>query len=420
MIEEILSAGNMRAAYRQVVSNKGAAGIDGMGVDELHDHLWKNWSAIKSQIQCGTYIPCAVRKVEIPKPNGGKRMLGIPTVTDRLIQQAIAQKLNLLYDGSFSESSFGFRPGRSAHQAVGRALEYFENGKRKVVEMDLEKFFDRVNHDKLMSILRERITDKPLLKLIRRYLQAGIMEGGLVSLRTEGTPQGSPLSPILSNILLDKLDKELEKRKLSFVRYADDCSIYVRSQRAAERVLQSVTRFLEDKLLLRVNREKSKISRPDQCHLLGFGFRYKKGGCIPRVSERPKEQLKEKIRAITKRNRGVSIQQVLEELNMVTRGWINYFKIGSMKGLCERLDSNIRYRLRMCICKHWKTPQNRAKNLMTLGIDRSTAMRVAYTGRRIAYVCNKGAVNVAINNKRLAAFGLISMSDYYAERRVTC
>ena len=210
----------------------------------------------QSQIQCGTYIPCAVRKVEIPKPNGGKRMLGIPTVTDRLIQQAIAQKLNLLYDGSFSESSFGFRPGRSAHQAVGRALEYFENGKRKVVEMDLEKFFDRVNHDKLMSILRERITDKPLLKLIRRYLQAGIMEGGLVSLRTEGTPQGSPLSPILSNILLDKLDKELEKRKLSFVRYADDCSIYVRSQRAAERVLQSVTRFLEDKLLLRVNREK--------------------------------------------------------------------------------------------------------------------------------------------------------------------
>ena len=415
MLEEILSAENMRAAYRQVVSNKGAAGIDGMGVDELHDHLWKNWSVIKSQIQHGTYMPCAVRKVEIPKPNGGKRMLGIPTVTDHLIQQAIAQKLNLLYDGSFSESSFGFRPGRSAHQAVERALEYFENGKRKVVEMDLEKFFDRVNHDKLMSILRERITDKPLLKLIRRYLQAGIMEGGLVSLRTEGTPQGSPLSPILSNILLDKLDKELEKRKLNFVRYADDCSIYVGSQRAAERVLQNVTRFLEDKLLLRVNREKSKISRPDQCHLLGFGFRYKKGGCIPRVSERPKERLKEKIRTITKRNRGVSIQQVLEELNMVTRGWINYFRIAGCKTFLARLDGWIRIRLRTYIWKKWQFIRTRIKKLKQFDIPEWVALTVAKTRKGAVRIAST-ALSTIMTSEYLKGLGFIPMSEYYYVR----
>ena len=218
MLEDILSAENMRAAYQRVVSNKGAAGIDGMGVDELHAHLCENWAGIRDQLRQGTYMPSAVRKVEIPKPNGGKRMLGIPTVTDRLIQQAIAQKLSVMYDGNFSDSSFGFRPQRSAHQAVERALYYLNNGSNKVVELDLEKFFDRVNHDKLMSVLYERVSDKILLKLIRRYLQAGIMEGGVASPRTEGTPQGSPLSPVLSNILLDKLDKELERRKLRFVR----------------------------------------------------------------------------------------------------------------------------------------------------------------------------------------------------------
>ena len=415
MLEYILSASNMRQAYKQVVSNKGAAGIDGMGVDELHDHLCANWSAIKRQIQHGAYIPCAVRKVEIPKPNGGKRMLGIPTVTDRLIQQAIAQTLSALYDTCFSDNSFGFRPGRSAHQAVERALEYFASGSRKVVEMDLEKFFDRVNHDKLMSILCECITDKPLLKLIRRYLQAGIMEGGVASTRTEGTPQGSPLSPILSNILLDKLDKELERRGLHFVRYADDCSIYVKSQRSAERVLQSVTRYLEDKLHLKVNRDKSKVSRPDECHLLGFGFRYKKGGCVPRVSERAKERLKDKIRVITKRSRGISIRQMLEELNTAIRGWVNYFRIAGCRTFLEKVDGWIRVRLRTFIWKQWQFIRTRIKKLKQFNIPEWVALTVAKTRKGLVRIAST-ALSTSMTNDYLKGLGFIPMSEYYYVR----
>lgn len=272
MLEEILGKENMTIAFKRVVSNKGASGVDAMEVEELRAHMNTNWSTIKTRLLEGKYIPNAIREVEIPKPNGGKRKLGIPTVTDRLIQQAISQKLSEIYDKEFSSYSYGFRPGKSAHQAVRQAEQYINEGNKFVVEIDLEKFFDKVNHDRLMQHLSRRIEDKQLLKLIRRYLTKGIMVDGVVSKRTEGTPQGSPLSPILSNIVLDELDKELENRGHKFVRYADDCSVYVHSQKAANRVLESITGFIEGKLKLKVNREKSKVSPATRSNLLGFSF----------------------------------------------------------------------------------------------------------------------------------------------------
>lgn len=272
MLEEIFGKGNMTKAFKKVLANKGACGVDAMGVEELQAHLNKHWSTIKTRLLEGKYIPNAVREVEIPKPNGGKRKLGIPTVTDRLIQQAIARKLNQIYDKEFSEYSYGFRPGKSAHQAVRQAESYINEGNKFVVEIDLEKFFDKVNHDRLMEHLSRRIADKRLLKLIRRYLTKGILAEGVVSRRTEGTPQGSPLSPLLSNIVLDELDKELESRGHKFVRYADDCSVYLQSMKAASRVLESLTGFIEGKLKLKVNGEKSKVSPAAKSNLLGFSF----------------------------------------------------------------------------------------------------------------------------------------------------
>lgn len=272
MLEEILSKDNMTRAYKRVIENKGAGGIDGMKVEELTSHMQKNWERIKAELIEGRYIPSAVREVEIPKPNGGTRKLGIPTVTDRLIQQAISQEITKLYDTNFSESSYGFRPGKSAHQAVKRAEELINEGKVYVVELDLENFFDKVNHDRLMYHLSQQISDKRLLKLIRKYLTRGIMKDGVMSRREEGTPQGSPLSPILSNIVLDELDKELEKRGHSFVRYADDCNIYVNSRKSAERVLAGITEYVEGKMKLKVNREKSKVSNAKESSILGFSF----------------------------------------------------------------------------------------------------------------------------------------------------
>jgi len=272
MLEEIFGKENMTKAFKKVLANKGACGVDAMGVEELQAHMNKHWSTIKTRLLEGKYIPNAVREVEIPKPNGGKRKLGIPTVTDRLIQQSIAQRLNQIYDKEFSEYSYGFRPGKSAHQAVRQAERYINEGNKFVVEIDLEKFFDKVNHDRLMQQLSRRIEDKRLLKLIRRYLTKGIMAEGVVNRRTEGTPQGSPLSPLLSNIVLDELDKELESRGHKFVRYADDCSVYLQSMKAATRVLESLTGFIEGKLKLKVNGEKSKVSPATKSNLLGFTF----------------------------------------------------------------------------------------------------------------------------------------------------
>jgi len=299
MLEQILHRRNIENALLQVTSNKGSGGIDGMQTDELRDYLNGNWTQLRGQILSGIYKPDPVRKVEIPKPQGGKRMLGIPTVLDRLIQQAVAQWLGPQYEGQFSKNSYGFRPRKNAHQAVLQGQRQLQEGKEWVIELDLEKFFDRVNHDRLMSTLSKKVTDKRTLKLIRSYLTSGIMEGGIISQRTEGMPQGSPLSPLLSNIVLDELDKELEKRGHAFVRYADDCSIYVRSKASAKRVSESIIKYIEGRLLLKVNREKTKISRPWQSTLLGFSFYKQKGEWQIRIAEKSISRIKEKCRAIT-------------------------------------------------------------------------------------------------------------------------
>lgn len=341
----------MLAAYSRVVSNHGASGVDGMGVDSFHDHIKRNWVSIRQCIETGTYIPMAVKKVEIPKPNGGVRMLGIPTVTDRLIQQSIAQVLSLYYDNGFSDNSYGFRPGRSAHQALVKAQGYLNEGFTYVVELDLEKFFDKVNHDKQMTLLSRRITDKVLLKLIRRYLRTGILCNGLCQPRDEGTPQGSPLSPVLSNILLDELDKELDRRELRYVRYADDVSIYVGSKRSSARVLQSITNYIEEKLLLKVNVDKSKVSRPGRSTLLGFTFGKRKSVWHPYVSPKSKQRIKAKIKRMTNRSKSMNLQTRLLKLSEITIGWCSYYKLSDCKSFLRGLDEWTRFRVRMCIRK---------------------------------------------------------------------
>ena len=361
-MEAVVEANNMRRALKRVKSNKGSAGIDGMSVAELTAYLMLHWRAIRASLLEGKYSPAPVRRVDIPKPGGGMRQLGIPTVLDRLIQQAIHQILEPLYDPGFSESSYGFRPNRSAHQALKTARKHVASGKRWVVDLDLEKFFDRVNHDILMSRLAKRIGDKRLLKLIRRYLEAGILTDGVVISRVEGTPQGGPLSPLLANILLDDFDKELEKRGHTFCRYADDCNIYVASRRAAERVMASIVTFLETKLKLKVNRAKSAVARPNERKFLGMRI---VGGNKAYISLAPKSllRLKTTIRRITKRNRGISLAQLLRELNQSTMGWVNYFALARINSFCRVLDSWIRRRLRCFIWKQWKTWANRVSHL---------------------------------------------------------
>ena len=422
LMERILSGDNLNAAYLQVVRNKGAAGVDGMEYTELKGHLRKNGDTIREQLRTRTYKPQPVRRVEIPKPDGGVRNLGVPTVTDRFVQQAVAQVLTPIFEEKFHDQSYGFRPGRCAQQAVLKSLEMMNDGHNWIVDIDLEKFFDTVNHDKLMTIVGKTVKDGDVLSIIRKFLVSGIMIDEEYEDSVVGTPQGGNLSPLLANIMLNELDWELEARGLDFVRYADDCIIMVGSEPAANRVMRSVTKFLEQKLGLKVNVTKSKVGRPKDIKYLGFGYYYdttaKGYKAKPHVKSVTK--FKAKAKELTRRSWGVSNKYKIEKLNQLIRGWINYFRIGNMKDFCQKMDSHIRYRLRMCIWKQWKTPQNRAKNLMKLGIDRNTAYKVAYTGRRIAYVCSFGAVNVAISNRRLAAYGLTSMSDYYAARRVAC
>lgn len=408
----------MIAAYERVVSNQGAAGVDKMSVDVLLAHMQRHWETIKQQLIAGTYIPQAVRKVEIPKPNGGKRMLGIPTVTDRMIQQAIAEKLSEMYDGGFSESSFGFRPKRSAHQAVRQSRSFLNDGYTSIVEMDMEKFFDKVNHDKLMSILSERIADKALLKLIRRYLKSGIMEGGVTSVRSEGTPQGSPLSPVLSNILLDKLDKELETRGHRFVRYADDVSIYVKSKRAAERTLQSVTTYLEEELLLKVNKEKSKVSRPMKSNLLGFTFGKVKGSWEPLLSPKTKARIKEKIKTITSRRISISIEDRLRKLAQVSIGWCSYFAISKSKSFMTRLDEWTRFRIRMCLWKSWKQPRTRIRELIKLGMDKFHAYLNGNTRKGYCRIAHSGILHHTLTNNYLERLGFQPVLTFYESRHV--
>lgn len=375
LMEAVVARENMQDAYSRVMSNKGAAGVDKMPVEELKPYLQEHWARIRQELLTGTYQPQAVRCVEIPKPNGGVRQLGIPTVVDRMIQQALHQVMSPIYEPNFSESSYGFRPGRNAQQAVLAAREYAAEGRRWVVDLDLEKFFDRVNHDILMSRLARRIHDKRVLGLIRRYLQAGMMTGGVTNPRTEGTPQGGPLSPLLSNILLDELDKELERRGHKFCRYADDCNIYVRSREAGERVMKSVTDFLTNRLSLKVNAEKSAVARPWERKFLGYTMTWHKR---PRLKVAPTslERMKAKVRMIYREGRGRRLLKVIEDLNRMLRGWIQYFRLAEVKGIFEELDGWIRRKLRCLLWRQWKRNFTRAKKSDEAGTGQSTSVEV--------------------------------------------
>ena len=422
LMEQILSKDNLNAAYLQVVRNKGAAGIDGMTVGELGAYLSENGENIREQLRTRKYKPQPVRRVEIPKPDGGIRNLGVPTVIDRFVQQAVAQVLTPIFEEQFHDHSYGFRPNRCAQQAVLKALEMMDDGHSWIVDIDLAKFFDTVDHDKLMAIFGRTIKDGDVISVVRKFLVSGVMIDDEYEDTGIGTPQGGNISPLLANIMLNELDKELEERGLDFVRYADDLIIMVGSRQAAERVMRSVTRYIEERLGLKVNAEKSRVDKPKGIKYLGFGFYYDSFAKGYKARPHPKAaaKFKAQMKKYTCRSWGVSNGYKVKKLNQLIRGWINYFGIGSMKGLCKRLDSQIRYRLRMCIWKHWKTPKNKEKNLVKLGVPRWAAHKVANTGNRIAHMCHNGWVQKAISNKRLAEYGLISMLDYYTERCVTC
>jgi len=371
MLEEILDFRNIQKALQRVISNKGAGGVDGMQTDELRDYLTQHWSELKSKILSGMYRPSPVRGIEIPKASGGKRLLGIPTVIDRLIQQAIQQWLSPVYEADFSPYSYGFRPHRNAHQAVLQARSHIASGGSWIIELDLSNFFDRVHHDRLISQLSKRISDKRTLDLIRRYLTSGILLGGVVSPRQEGTPQGSPLSPLLSNIVLDELDKELHKRGHKFVRYADDCSIYVNSNKSAHRVLDSITRYIEKVLRLKVNLEKTKISRPGSCQLLGFSFyRNNKGEYRMWIPQSSLDRIRIKLRKLTMRSKPMTVKERITGLESAIGGWVNYFSIADSKKSMQQLDRKVYNRLRICIWKQWKTIRNRYRNLIKLGLSK--------------------------------------------------
>ena len=412
LIDQILSRKNMLLALKRVERNKGSHGVDGMPVQNLRKHLVENWSFIKTSILEGTYEPMPVRRVEIPKPDGGVRLLGIPTVTDRLIQQAIAQVLSKIYDPTFSEHSYGFRPNRSAHDAVRKAKSYIRDGYRWVVDMDLEKFFDRVNHDRLMSTLAKRIQDKTLLKLIRKYLQAGVMINGVVSITDEGTPQGGPLSPLLSNIVLDELDKELEKRGHKFVRYADDCNIYVKSRRAGKRTMASVQRFVERKLRLKVNEKKSAVDRPWRRKFLGFSFTSSREPKV-RVAKESMKRMKKKVREITSRKMPYSMEYRIQRLNQYLTGWCGYFALADTPSPFIELDSWIRRRLRMCLWKEWKKPKTKIRNLVKLGVPAWKAYEWGNSRKGYWRISKSPILHRTLGNSYWKSRGLRSLHERY-------
>lgn len=413
MLEEILEIRNVQKAFKQVTANKGAGGIDGMQTDELRDYLNLSWQTLRKDILEGNYRPQAVRKVEIPKAQGGTRMLGIPAVTDRLLQQAIAQWLSPKYEEEFSNYSYGFREGRNAHQAVLQAQQNLNEGYEWIVELDLEKFFDRVNHDKLMGLLAKKISDKGTLKLIRSYLNSGIMEGGIVRPRTEGTPQGSPLSPLLSNIVLNELDKELEARGHRFVRYADDCSIYVRSEKSAQRVMETITEYIERKLKLKVNRTKSKVSRPHESTLLGFSFYKTTTGWEIRIAPKSLKKIKEKMKEQTKRNNPSNAKEKIKKMEAVIRGWVNYFVIAKAKGKMHELDELVRTRLRIGIWKQWKNPRTKRMNLQKLGIKPGKAYEWSYSRKGYCRIAHSPVLNLTLNNEYFARLHYVGFTNFY-------
>lgn len=415
MTEQLVERENMLRAYKRVVKNKGAAGIDGVTVEDLLSVIKEEWAAIKRQILSGTYKPQAVRMVEIPKKSGGSRQLGIPTVMDRLIQQALLQILNSVFDRTFSVNSYGFRPGKSAQMAVEQARTYQKAGKRWVVDLDLENFFDEVNHDRLLKRIRWQVTDEKVLVLISRYLKTGILVGGCVSRREKGTPQGSPLSPLLSNIVLDEFDKELNRRKLSFCRYADDCNIYVRSQKAGRRIKESITKFIEQQMRLKVNEEKSAVARPWKRAFLGYSFSSHKQAKI-RVPMETIKRFKQKLKQLFRKGKGRNVGRFISETLMpVLRGWINYFRLSEVKGFAERLDEWIRRRLRVIIWRQWKRPRTRRRNLIKLGLNKERAIKSANNGRGAWWNAGASHMNQAIPIRYLRSCGLISLLEKWNE-----
>jgi len=415
LMDKVLERSNLKKALKRVVANKGAPGIDGMKVEELQDFLMDNWGTIKQELTKGVYKPSPVRRVEIPKPGGGMRQLGIPTVLDRFIQQAILQVLSPILEQTFSQYSYGFRPKKSARQAVKQARKYIEQGARYVVDMDIEKFFDKVNHDMLMNKIHKHIKDKQIIRIIRRYLQAGIMICGVCVTTEHGTPQGGPLSPLLSNIYLTDLDNELEKRGHKFVRYADDANIYVSSERAGKRVLNSMENFLGKKLKLRTNKEKSAVDKPSRSKFLGFSFFTRKGTPHIRIAPITIERFKNNIRRLTKRSTGESIEDKVNKLNKYITGWTAYFSIAKARSILRGLDSWIRRRLRMCLLKQWKRCKTKLRKLMKLGIPEDWAGRIAFSRKKCWRLSNTPQVAKALGTKFWQEQGLKSLVERYDE-----
>jgi RNA-directed DNA polymerase len=401
----VVEKGNAKRALERVLQNKGAPGVDGMKVEQLPEHLRVHWKRIRQELLDGAYVPQPLRRVEIPKPGGGKRKLGIPTVLDRFIQQAMQQVLQGHLDDMFSESSYGFRPRRSAHQAVQQAQQYVSSGLRWVVDCDLEKFFDGVNHDILMGLLAARVEDKSALKIVRNYLKAGVLEEGLVKPTVEGQPQGGPLSPLLSNVMLDVLDKELEKRGHKFVRYADDCNVYVASKRAGERVMESITKFLHNKLKLRVNKEKSAVDKPQRRKVLGFSFTW---GEKPRRRLAPQAimRMKKRVRELTRKTKGMSLQQMIERLAQYLTGWRGYFGFCETPSVLATMDSWIRRRLRRFVWIQWKHGRKRYAELRKRGVSKDLAAQTAGSAHDAWRLSNSPALAIAFSNKYFSEVGL--------------
>jgi RNA-directed DNA polymerase len=410
LMEEVCERENLKEALRRVKANKGSPGVEGITVNQLDDYLEQHWPAIREQLLSGTYKPRPVKRVEIPKPDGGVRKLGIPTVLDRFVQQTVMQVLQRRWDRTFSEHSYGFRPGRSAHQAVAQAQRYIAEGRGWCVDLDLEKFFDRVNHDKLMGQIAKRVGDKRLLKLIRAFLNAGVMENGLVSQSVEGTPQGGPLSPLLSNLVLDELDQELERRGHRYVRYADDCNIYVCSERAGQRVMESVTRFITQELKLKVNETKSAVAQPQERKFLGFSFTA--GPDVKRViAPKALNRFKQRIREITRRAKGVSMKTTIGELAPYMRGWRSYFGFCETPEVLLSLTRWVRLRIRAAMWRQWKTPRRRREALLELGVRLRLATNTAGSGLGPWYLAKAKALSVGLSNAYFKSLGLPSLAE---------
>ncbi|GCD13287.1 group II intron reverse transcriptase/maturase [Clostridium tagluense] len=416
LFERIIDRNNLNQAFKKVRANKGSHGVDGMKVDELLQYLKENGASLRQLLLEGRYKPNPVRRVEIPKPDGKKRPLGIPTAVDRVIQQAIAQVLNPIFEEKFSDNSYGFRPNRSAHQAIGKCKEYMDKGYKWAVDIDLEKYFDTVNHDKLIGFVYKEVKDVRVISLIRKYLQAGVMERGIFNTSQKGVPQGGNLSPLLSNVMLNELDKELEKRGLHFSRYADDCNIYLKSKKSAYRVMASITRFIEEDLKLKVNKDKSKVDRPWKLKYLGFTFYPKKGEMGIRVHQNSVKKLKSKLKEITGRSNAMSMELRAIKLRQVIVGWVNYFKLADMKSILKTLDEWLRRRIRLCYWKQWKRIKTKHDNLKRLGIDEYKAWEYANTRKGYWRISHSPVLTRTLTNKYLKEQGFITLTEKFMIR----